>query len=248
VQRIAPGPAGCVLHRRGTRLTANEDQTGAGASEEGHSVRSLLPAAAPLAAAIAVFGTIYGAGATAVASPSETIASSLVVFSGAVQFATVALSIAGASSTAILTTAAMLNARHLLLGAALRPKLGQSLPRRAALAWWLSDETAGLALASGAKAGRVLAISGALFYAAWAIGTTIGVLGASLAPLHGVAAAMFPVLFVGLAALSSTERVAVYRSAAAALLSVAVAVAAPQIRDLAPAIVAIAVALPESRR
>ncbi len=210
--------------------------------------RTVLVAAAPVAAAISVFGTIYGASARAVASPAEIIASSVLVFSGAVQFTFVGLLLAGAPTVAILATAAMLNARHLLLGAALRGKLRKSRPKRALLAWWLIDETAGLALAPDASAARVLLMSGVLCYSAWVVGTGIGVLGASLAPLEGLAAAVFPVLFVGLAALSVVDRDGALRAGAAAVASLLFAIAFPQARSVAPVIAAVMVALPEGKR
>ncbi len=203
--------------------------------------------AAPLAVAICVFGTIYGAGASAFATPSEIILSSLVIFSGAVQFALLGLLLAGGSPLAIVATAAMLNTRHLLLGAALRSRLPDSRSRRALLAWWLVDETAGLALASGAGAARVMLLSGILCYSAWVIGTILGVVGASLASLEGLAEAIFPVLFVGLAALSIVNRAAAVRSGTAALIAVLLIVVFPQARGLAPVIAALAVALPEGK-
>lgn len=224
------------------------EETGSAEAPAGDGARTVLAAAAPLAAAIGVFGTIYGAAASAVASPAEIIFSSLIIFSGAVQFAFVGLLLAGASPVAMLATAATLNARNLLLGAALRAKLRHSRPKRALLAWWLIDETAGLALATGASAARVLLVAGVLCYAAWVIGTTLGVLGASLASLEGLAEAVFPVLFVGLAALSVASREGAFRAGAAALVSVLLVLALPQARGLAPVIAAVLVALPEAKR
>ncbi len=118
------------------------------------ATRTLLAAAAPLAGAILVFGTIYGAGATSITAPVRAILSSVFIFSGAVQFALVGLLLAGASPLTAVVTAAMLNARNLLLGAVLRDRMHQSRSRRALLAWWLTDESAGLALSSSASSGR----------------------------------------------------------------------------------------------
>ncbi len=63
-------------------------------------------------------------------------------------------------------------------------------------------------------------LSGILCYSAWVIGTILGVVGASLASLEGLAEAIFPVLFVGLAALSIVNRAAALRSGTAALITV----------------------------
>src|SRR3712207_6073621 len=86
--------------------SAEHDQTGF----SGHDTRRVLIAAAPLAAAILVFGTIYGAGAATVATAAMTIFSSVVIYSGAVQFALVGLLLTGASPLAAVATALMLNA------------------------------------------------------------------------------------------------------------------------------------------
>lgn len=210
--------------------------------------RAVLLAATPLAFAILVFGTIYGAGATTIASPAKTIFSSVVIFSGAVQFALVGLLLTGASPLAAVATAVMLNARNLLLGAALRARLGDTRRKRALLAWWLTDEATGLALAARSAPGRVLFVAGVSFYLAWIVGTIIGVVGSSLAPLEGLAAAVFPVLFIGLAALSAHSRDDLVRTLVAAAISLVLAIALPQARGIVPAIAAVAVALPPAKR
>ncbi len=78
--------------------------------------------------------------------PALALASSAFVFSGAVQ-ATIGLLAAGGSPAVIVLTAILLNARHVLLGGVLRPRVGGSLPRRLAIAWFLIDEATALALA-----------------------------------------------------------------------------------------------------
>lgn len=70
----------------------------------------------------------------------------------------------------------------------------------------------------------------------------------SLASLEGLAEAIFPVLFVGLAALSIVNRTAAIRSGTAALVTVLLIIVFPQARGLAPVIAALAVALPEAKR
>ncbi len=54
--------------------------------------RSIVLAALPAAAAILVFGLLYGAAARPLLGPGVTVVLSLVVFSGALQFALVGLS------------------------------------------------------------------------------------------------------------------------------------------------------------
>jgi branched chain amino acid efflux pump len=210
-------------------------------------VREVLATAAPLAAAIGVFGTIYGAAARAVAGPAEIILSSLLIFSGAVQFASVGLLLERAAPIAVLMTAAMLNARNLVLGAALRPRIRASRARRAFLGWWLLDETAGLALASKESVERVLLLAGIFCYSTWVVGTTLGVLGASLVSLEGLAEAVFPVLFVGLAALSAVDRAGALRAGIAAVATLLLVIVVPSMRDVAPVLAALVVSFPEAR-
>jgi len=219
------------------------------------SGRSILATTLPAAAAILVFGTLYGAGARPVLGVALTIASSLFIFSGALQFALVGLVTAGASAPALLLTAGTLNLRHLVLGAVLRPRIGGSRLRRAALAFFLVDETFGFAVAAGdsadragrpaaAAAERTLLVSGVACYLAWQVGTLIGVLGAGLPGIEGVAGAIFPVLFIGLASLACRTRSHVVRALGAAVLTVGWAFALPDLRALAPVVAGVVVALP----
>jgi predicted branched-subunit amino acid permease len=221
----------------------------------GPRVRSVLATSLPVAAAIAVFGTLYGAGARPLLGVPLTIASSLFIFSGSLQFALVALLSAGAAAPALLLTAGTLNLRHLVLGAVLRPRIGGSRLRRAALAFFLVDETFGFAVAAGdsaeregraaaAAAERTLLVSGVVCYLAWQVGTLIGVLGAGLPGVEGVAGAIFPVLFIGLASLACRTRTDAVRALAAAALTAGVTFALPDLRALAPVVAGVLVALP----
>lgn len=156
----------------------------------------------PVATAIGIFGVIYGATATTVMSPSMAIASSLLLFSGAAQFAILGLLDVGATPLAILLGVGVLSLRHLPLAAIMLPRLHSSRPRRSLLALVLIDETVGLAVASSRPAARTLVVVGAAAYAAWVAGTAAGVLGADLlgaAPLAGV---VFVILFIGLSGLT----------------------------------------------
>jgi predicted branched-subunit amino acid permease len=207
----------------------------------------------PAAAAVAVFGTLYGAAASVFLGAPLTLVSSLLVYSGALQFAMVALLGAGATTLPLLLTAVVLNLRHLVLGAALRSRFESGPLRRALLAFFLVDETFGFAIAAGnaappgavgAATERTLLVSGLTLYAAWLVGTLVGVLGGVLAAVEGLAGALFPVLFIGLAALATRRRSHVVRALAAACLTAAVAVLLPDLRMIAPVVAGVLVALP----
>lgn len=207
----------------------------------------------PAAAAVAVFGSLYGAAARVYLGVPLTLASSVLVYSGALQFALVALLGAGATLLPLLLTAIVLNLRHLVLGAALRSRFESGPLRRAMLAFFLVDETFGFAIAAGnsveprlvgATTERTLLVAGLTLWIAWLVGTVVGVLGGGLAAVERVAGAIFPVLFIGLASLAVTRPSHVARAVAAAVLTAAVAVLLPDLRMLAPVIAGVLVALP----
>ena len=200
-----------------------------------------------------MFGTLYGAAARGVLGVPLTLVSSLLVYSGALQFALVALLGAGATILPLVLTAVVLNLRHLVLGAALRSRFESGPLRRALLAFFLVDETFGFAIAAGNRAAprvvgavteRTLLFAGLTLYVAWLVGTVVGVLGGGLAAVEGAAGAIFPVLFIGLASLAATRRSHAVRGLAAAVLTAAVALLFPGLRMLAPVVAGVLVALP----
>jgi predicted branched-subunit amino acid permease len=212
----------------------------------------------PAALAIAAFGVIYGAVARPLIGSELTFFSSLIIFSGATQFSVIALVAAGASAPAMLLTAAILNVRHLVMGAVLRTSLGPSRIRRALLAWFLLDESFGFTvLAAGrveagptreAVAERTLLVTGICCYVAWIIGTVLGILGAGLPGLDRVAQAVFPVLFIALAALTARTLNLAGRAVGAAFITALICLTLPDWRGLAPVVAGLAVALPNDRR
>jgi predicted branched-subunit amino acid permease len=206
--------------------------------------RSIVAAVAAPAAAILVFGVIYGSLARPLMGPGYTMLSSLLIFSGALQFTLAALLSAGAGVGALLVASITLNLRNLVLGAVLRPRIDRGPVQRAALAWFLVDESAGLALASGADAGRTLLVAGSTFYLAWQAGTILGLLGASVEGVQSAAEAVFPVLFIGLAALACSSGSMVLRALVAAGLTAGASFAWPDARGVAAVVAAILVAIP----
>jgi len=212
--------------------------------ERSPSEPPLAVALAPIAAAIFVFGAVYGTVGARVMGGPMTLLSSAIVFSGALQFSIAGLLLAGAGAPALLAAALTLNMRHVLLGAVLRPRIHTSPLQRAGAAWFLLDETVGLALTRDDDAARILWRAGPVCYAAWLAGTGIGLVGGSVDALQSAAEAVFPVLFIGLAALSCRNRSGAVRAVTAALITGAVAILWPDARALAPVFAAIAVAIP----
>ncbi len=80
---------------------------------------------------------------------------SIIVFGGASQFAAVGYVASGLAWPGILLLTALLNARHLLYSAALRPWLRDvPLPRRAVMAHLLTDEAFALSISHFRRIGR----------------------------------------------------------------------------------------------
>lgn len=211
----------------------------------------------PAAAAVAVFGTLYGAAARGILGGPLTLLSSVIVYSGALQFAMVAMLGVGTAALPLLLTALVLNLRHVVLGAALRARFESGPLGRAGLAFFLVDETFGFAIAAGnavepAAVGRTtertLLVAGLTLYVAWLAGTLVGVLAGGLTVVESAAGAIFPVLFIGLASLAATRRSHVVRALAAAVLTALVAWLLPGLRMVAPVVAGVLVALPGRER
>jgi predicted branched-subunit amino acid permease len=209
--------------------------------------RGLVVAAAAPAAAIFVFGVIYGSVARPLMGAGATMLSSLLIFSGSVQFTVAGLLSAGAGTAALAGGVVTLNLRNLALGAVMRPRIQRRPIERAGLAWFLTDEAVGLSIASGADAARILSLSGATFYVSWQAGTALGLLGASVEGVRSAAEAVFPVLFIGLAALSCPSRSIAVRAVMAAGATALALVLWPGSRGVAAVVAAHALALPGGR-
>jgi predicted branched-subunit amino acid permease len=202
----------------------------------------------PVALAIGVFGVIYGAAASEVIGPGPTLLSSVIVFSGAAQFSMVGLLASDATGVAVLIVVAGLGLRHLPLGAVIRPRLEGGIGTRLSRAWFLIDETAGLAVAGGGSASRTLLVAGTAAYVSWVGGTALGVLGADLGNLEALAQVVFPVLFVGLAALTTRGRSDAVRAVVSGLLSLVLLLVWPEAGALGCMVVAALVCLPGGPR
>lgn len=203
---------------------------------------SIVIEAVPVAAAIGVFGVIYGATASTVIGSAMTVTSSLLMFSGAGQFTMIGLVNTGAAPFAVLLAVTVLALRHLPLAAVVLPRLQADRRRRMLLALVLLDETAGLAVASRRSSARTMAVVGAAAYVSWVVGTVAGVLGADLLAAAPLASVVFVILFIGLSALTCRSIADAGRALAAAVVTGLLLLVLPAAGALGAIVVAVACA------
>ncbi len=159
-------------------------------------------AIAPLALAVFGFGISFGVLARAagmgVLAP---IVMSATTFAGSAQFAAVSIGTEGGSVAAAVAAALLLNARYVPIGISVAPSLEGSAGRRFLLGQLTVDESWAL---SSRGDGRfdipTLALAGVALYAAWIVGTTIGVFAGRLVgdPARFGLDGAFPALFLAL--------------------------------------------------
>jgi len=143
--------------------------------------RSALVEGWPVLTTVLVVGIPFGIVARQSGlSPAEIVAMSVFVFAGASQFAMVQLFKDGAAWPVIVVTVLLINLRHLLMAAALRPYFAHvSIARRLAAAFVLTDEAFAMAI-GWFRRGRTELAYYATFavalYILWNAATVIGML------------------------------------------------------------------------
>ena len=193
------------------------------------SRRRLITEGLGIAVSAIGFGFVYGLSARdAGFSPVEAIAMSVIVFAGAAQFAAVGYVASGLAWPGVVLLTGLLNARHLLYSAALRPWLKDvPLPRRAIMAHVLTDEAFALTIGHFRRIGRTdewgfwVAAVGVTFIP-WNLATIAGVfLGGQIPdPARFGIDIIFPAAMVGLAVGLITGR----RELVAAIVGAGIAV------------------------
>src|SRR3954454_12269805 len=181
----------------GTRCRAAEGDPGRTAAVvrvDGVSspVRSeVLRDAVGLGLAVGLYGVAFGAAADAAGLDVwQAMTLSLLMFTGASQFALVGVLGAGGSALAALGSALLLGARNTVYGVRLVPLLApRGWLRRLGTAHWVIDETTALAVSAPDRGLARLAFlaTGATIYLGWNLMTLVGALGA--AALGGTARA-----------------------------------------------------------
>ena len=143
--------------------------------------RSALAEGWPVLTTVLVVGIPFGIVARQSGlSPAEIVAMSVFVFAGASQFAMVQLFRDGVAWPVIVATVLLINLRHLLMAAALRPYFAHvSVGRRLAAAFVLTDEAFAMAI-GWFRRGRTELAYYATFavalYVLWNAATVIGML------------------------------------------------------------------------
>lgn len=133
----------------------------------------------PIFVTAVVVGIAFGVTARqAGLSVLETSATSVIIFAGAAQFVAVDLLRTGAPIPLIVLTVLLLNARHLLMAAAIRPFVATApLRERLGLAYLLTDETFAMAVGWFRRGNRdrtYYLVFGAVLWCAWNAGTLLG--------------------------------------------------------------------------
>jgi predicted branched-subunit amino acid permease len=199
---------------------------------------ALLRDAAGIGLAVGAFGLSYGAIAVASGfTVLQTCALSVLMFTGASQFALVGVIGGGGSLVAGAMTALLLGGRNALYGLRLSSLLRVRGARRAVAAQLVIDESAAMALARG-RAG--FWATGVAVFACWNLGTAIGAIGGDTLSdprAFGLDAAA-PAAFLALLAPRLGGRATLALAAAAAAL-----VAVPIVPAGVPVLVAALVAL-----
>ncbi len=166
-------------------------------------VRDILPAMIAGAPIALLYGALaVGKGMT----PVETSLSSLLIFAGGAQFAALELWRSPPPVLALAFSTLLINARHILMGASLKPKLGQFSPlQRMFGVFFMADEN--WAMSERRAAARALTpvyylAMGVVFWANWGLWTTLGAIGGAFLgdPRRIGADFAFTALFVGLVA------------------------------------------------
>ena len=211
---------------------------------------SITRDALAISAAVGIFGVSFGVLARGAGlSIAQTQAMSLLVFTGASQFAAVGVITAGGSVAAAVATGLLLASRNLVYGMSLGRLLAGRWPKRALAAQLVVDETAAMAIAQEGAAARRRAfwVTAIAEFTLWNLGTLIGALGgeALTDPEALGLDAAFPAGFVALAApqlRSAASRVAALAGGLVALSLVPVAPTGLPVLAAVLAVVAVSVA------
>jgi 4-azaleucine resistance transporter AzlC len=166
------------------RYSAGSDPTGAPRTADGPVLQraGIVRAAAGIAVYAGVFGTTFGAVAAAAGlNVPDIMLLSVVMFTGASQFAFVGVVAAGGSLPAAVLAALLLGIRNAFYGV---PVTAVVRPRGLSRFWtahFVIDETAGMTVAQSTRPAARYAfwVTGRLLFVCWVAGSLVGALAGS---------------------------------------------------------------------
>jgi 4-azaleucine resistance transporter AzlC len=169
------------------------------------TTRSPVSASILLGLAVGVFGVSFGVLARATGlSVAKTCAMSLLVFTGASQFAAIGIIGTGGSPATALGSALLLGARNGAYGLAMSPILRGSVGKRLVASQLVIDESTAMATAQPVRRDQVTAFwaTGLAVFVFWNFGTLAGAIGGGAIgdPAKLGLDAAFPAGFIALAA------------------------------------------------
>ena len=194
--------------------------------------RRTLSGAAGIGIAVGVYGISFGVLAVAAGmSPAQACVMSMLVFTGASQFAFVGVLAGGGGALAAMGPAVMLAVRNAAYGLSLAPILPGRLRDRALVAQLVIDESTAMARAEDEPGGarRAFLATGVSVWLFWNAGTLAGaLLGGGLGDPRALGLdAMFPAAFLALLAPQLRRPGAPVAAVAGAMIAVAVLPFAP---------------------
>lgn len=198
-----------------------------------------------IGAATGVFGVAFGVlASTSGLTVGQTVAMSLLVFTGASQFAAVGVVGAGGSEATALGSALLLGARNAFYGVALAEHLRGRLVKRVIGAQLVIDESTALSLSQEREDDKDPAFwaGGLAVFFFWNVGTVLGAVGGeSIGDPEALGLdAAFPAGFISLAAPAFGHRRGIAAAAAGAVIAI---VATPFTRPGLPIVLAAAGAI-----
>ena len=155
---------------------------------------------APISIAVFAFGVTFGVLARSAGMGSiAAIVMSATTFAGSAQFAAVSILSAGGTAATAVATAGLLNARYVPIGISVAAGFEGGFVRRLLAAQLVVDESWAVASRRGFDF-RILVGAGVVLYAAWNLGTALGVVGGGALgnPKRLGLDAAFPALFLAL--------------------------------------------------
>jgi 4-azaleucine resistance transporter AzlC len=210
------------------------------------AVRGIAGTAAGIGVAVGVYGVSFGVLAVAGGlSVAQACVMSMLVFTGASQFAAVGVLAGGGGAVAAMGPAVVLALRNAAYGLSLAPILHGRLRRRALAAQLVIDESTAMARAENepAAARRAFVATGVSVWLCWNAGTAVGaLLGGVLGDPQTLGLdAMFPAAFLALMAPQLRRPGAPAAAVAGAVIAVALV---PSTRAGVPVVAALAAVVP----